>query len=584
MSRRRVWLVALLTVGLVATPAFAGAGWALLRIRPVRDDLARAGAALVALHGDLARVDLAAARVDLATLQAATASARSATAGWAWRFTTVTPAVDADLAAAATVAGALDDLSQQALPAIVDAVAGSNLVTAGRVDLAGLAAIATRLAPAVGVITRCAAQIAAVDVDKLTAGPRDAVTRLRSGLEGLASLAATAQQTLAVAPAILGANAPRTYLVLLQNLAEVRATGGMPGSFIVIRIDHGGLSLVDDGSSSAVLGTFGNPVQHLTSAQLALYGNLPATYPADVNLTPDFATTATLAREMYRQRRGRVVDGVLATDPVALAYLLGATGPVTVPGGETLSASTAIRVLLSDVYRTLTATQQDQYFAAAARAVFDRLRQGPLDPRATLAALDRAVSEGRVLMWSAHPDEQAAIASTPLAGPLPDRDGARATVGVFLNDGSGAKLDYYLTHAAALSLTSCTPDGEAALRLTVTLGSTVPPRGLPTDVLGLGLAGDPYTVRTQVLVFTPTLGSLLDAYLDGRPVSYGDGQERQRSVGVFTVDLKPGGRSTLVVNLVTAPEAPPAAVLAVTPGVNPWRINEQIMTNCSQPR
>jgi hypothetical protein len=45
---------------------------------------------------------------------------------------------------------------------------------------------------------------------------------------------------------------------------------------------------------------------------------------------------------------------VLATDPVALSYLLAVTGPVTVPGGQTLTATTAVRELLSDAYRTLT--------------------------------------------------------------------------------------------------------------------------------------------------------------------------------------------------------------------------------------
>ena len=107
----------------------------------------------------------------------------------------------------------------------------------------------------------------------------------------------------------------------------------------------------------------------LSDADRALYTDKMAMFAADVNLTPDFPTAAALAREMYRQRSGRTVDGVLATDPVALSYLLGAVGPVKVPGGKDLTSRNAVLVLLSETYmRNTVPENQDRYFAAAARA------------------------------------------------------------------------------------------------------------------------------------------------------------------------------------------------------------------------
>jgi hypothetical protein len=329
MARRRVWLVAIVATGLVIALAGIAGGWTLLRARPVQADLTRAGGLLLDLQADLDRADLAAARRDLAALQAATTDARSASAGWDWRLATAVPGVGADLAAAATVAAVLDDLSQQALPALVD-LAGQPLVRAGAVDVAALAGLADLLTIATAVVVASAAQIAGIAPDELSAGLRDGVDRLRAGLDRLVAVVTAAGQAATLLPAMLGLAGPRTYLVLLQNLAESRATGGMPGAFMVIRADHGGLSLVDAGATGTVLGTFGIPVQRLTANQLTLYTDRPAVFPADVNLTPDFATTAVLAREMYRRRTGRTVDGVLATDPVALSYLLAVTGPVSV--------------------------------------------------------------------------------------------------------------------------------------------------------------------------------------------------------------------------------------------------------------
>ena len=91
--------------------------------------------------------------------------------------------------------------------------------------------------------------------------------------------------------------------------------------------------MVGQGTASNDLGGFDSPVLRLDPAMRQLYTDRLGIHPADVNFTPHFPTTAILAREMYRRRSGHVVDGVVATDPVALAYLLRATGPVPLPSG-----------------------------------------------------------------------------------------------------------------------------------------------------------------------------------------------------------------------------------------------------------
>jgi len=359
----------------------------------------------------------------------------------------------------------------------------------------------------------------------------------------------------------------------------------MPGAFVVVEADHGAVRIVDQGTAAATLRTFDAPVLPLSEDLSDLYTDRLGRFPADVNLTPDFATAAGLAREMYRIRTGRTVDGVVATDPVALSYLLRATGPVTPPTGAPLTADTAVRMLLSEVYLTMPAPeQQDAYFAGAARAVFDALIGRRADPRLAVLALARAAEERRLLMWSANPAEQEEIGRTVLAGALPAEDGAAPTVGVFLNDGSGAKLGYYLTHAAALTVGACMEDGTRELRLRVELGSTAPSSGLPPSVLGLGLSGAPYTLRTNVVVFSPVGGAVVDATLDGAPLELGTGVEQARAVSVATVDLPPGVRKTLDMTILTDVLPPAGAgsgagvaepmrpVLRTTPGITPWAL------------
>ncbi len=361
---------------------------------------------------------------------------------------------------------------------------------------------------------------------------------------------------------------------MFQNLAEMRATGGMPGAYIVIQADHGEISVVDQGTATG-LRTFDTPVLPLDPDLVDLHTERIATFPADVNLTPDFPTAATVMREMYRLRSGRTVDGVIATDPVALSYLLQATGPVAIPGHAQLTAGTAVEQLLNEVYlRMPDNATQDAYFSEVARAVFNALFAQHGDPRAEVAALARSAGERRLVMWSAHPDEQSEIATTVMAGTLPVDDGARPTVGVFLNDGTGAKLGYYIRRSVSLTAAGCLEDGTRELRLKVTLTSTAPKTALPVSITGLALGGPGNVVRTNVMIYSPTGGSAVDTKLNGAETDVGLGVEKGRVVSVVTVDLAPGQTATVETGLITG--TLPASVgaltprLVTTPAVTPW--------------
>jgi hypothetical protein len=290
---------------------------------------------------------------------------------------------------------------------------------------------------------------------------------------------------------------------------------------------------------------------------------------------------------MYELRSGHPVDGVLATDPVALSYLLRATGPVSLPVGPPLTAAHVVRTLLVDTYASNGGNaEHDRFFATAAAAVFHALTRRPAKPQAMLVELGRAASERRLLLWSADPAEQAVIERTALSGTLPVDDGAKPTIGVFLNDGTGAKLSYYLAPAAELTIVGCRPDGRREYRLRVTLRSTAPKSGLSQYVLGGALAGDPYTVRTNVSVFAPTGGGVVAAWLDGTPAPIGTGVENARAVGIVTVDVPPASERHLEVTVLSG--VPPTGrahsmpELRTTPVVAHWKINIHSVRICSR--
>jgi hypothetical protein len=123
------------------------------------------------------------------------------------------------------------------------------------------------------------------------------------------------------------------------------------------------------------------------------------------------------------------------------------------------------------------------------------------------------------------------------------------------------------------------------MTLRVTLGSTAPRSGLSPYVLGLGLAGDPYTLRTMVSVYSPTGGAVVGMTLDGAGTSFGSGSDRRRSVARVAVDLKPGSKRTLAVTLLTGvpPKGGESTVIPrlwTTPAISPWRQSVRSADGC----
>jgi hypothetical protein len=367
---------------------------------------------------------------------------------------------------------------------------------------------------------------------------------------------------------MLGAQERRTYLLMFQNNAEVRATGGIPGAFAVVTARDGAVHLGRQESTST-LGRFATPVLTLSAAEKSLFGTRLGTFTQDVNLTPDFPRTAALLQAMWTARTGVKVDGVLSADPVALSYVLRGTGPVAVSAGRSLSADDAVRALLSRVYSdTPDPAAQDAYFATVAKRVFGAVTSAQGNPRNVLEMLTHAAEQRRVLVWSDHADEQALIAPTRLGGVLPTAPTRTPQIGVYFNDGSQSKLDYYLDYGVDVRSTGCRA-GRQEMTVTVRMRSRVPRdvSALPDYVQASGRGVSRGTMRTTVMVYVPVRGQVGLSTLRGEPVLLATRTHEGRAMVAQTIDLAPGQRATSTYRMTSGPGQTGQAEVQVTPGV-----------------
>ncbi|BCT77034.1 hypothetical protein SCMU_28760 [Sinomonas cyclohexanicum] len=570
VRRPVVWSVILLLLIL------ACAAWVGVRAYLAQQEIAASEQHAKAVHESMAKGDAAGARASASQLASHATAARGYMSDPLWQGASLLPLVGVNFSTASTLADVLADVATEAVVPLSEASAtftpASLKPEAGMLDLAALEAARPAVGRAAGVVQDARRRVAALEPGGGT------VPQLRDAMDRLASLLGTASGQLSavdtaglVLPDMLGASGPRTYLVLFQNNAELRATGGIPGAVAELHASRGKLTLGRQAAAKD-FPKFPEPVLPLAAQTQGLYGAITGQYFQDVNLAPQFPLSARLAAQMWKQHYGVDVDGVVSIDPVALSYLLKATGPVELASGERLSSDNAVQVLLSDSYAEYSGTAKDDYFASAAAAVFSKLSSGVFQPRAMVEALGQAARERRLLAWSPQAKEQDAIKAAGMDGWFPDQTPGRGVFAVYLNDATGGKMGYYLRESYTVGGAMCRDDGRPTWEVAVTLTNTAPPdaaTSLPRYVTGAGNFGvSPGSVKTQVNVYAPPSGVFVGAWRGTEHLDVHRDMDSGYPVAQADSLLGPGQSSTLRFQFVGAPGTDTDPDLISTPTIN----------------
>ncbi len=261
--------------------AVAAAGWLAWRGLQARDALLAAQPLIGKVQEQVMAGDADGARATLETLQGRTATARTSTSDPVWGLAARLPKVGDDVTAVQAVTWAVDDVAQLALPPLVEAAGSLDPASLapvdGAIDLAPLQAAAPGLQQADDAMQAASADVRQIELAGVDPRIADPVVDLRTQLADAASTTATGARAAALVPGMLGADRPRTYLVLFQNNAEARATGGIAGALAVVRTDAGRVEVVGQLSSSD-FGRFDEPVLPLSPEIQALHTDRLGTF------------------------------------------------------------------------------------------------------------------------------------------------------------------------------------------------------------------------------------------------------------------------------------------------------------------
>ncbi|HTH07203.1 MAG TPA: hypothetical protein VL916_15085, partial [Ilumatobacteraceae bacterium] len=181
--------------------------------------------------------------------------------------------------------------------------------------------------------------------------------------------------------------------------------------------------------------------------------------------------------------------------------------------------------------------------AEAASQAFQGLIGGSLpDPIALARDLGPLTGDRRLLVWSAHPEEQDMIETVHIAGAIPPLDGADGWAFTVSNAG-GSKIDTFLDRRAGYTSTTDPGTGETTGKVRIELDNTAPTEGYPKYVIGNRIGQPEGTSTLWVTVYSP-LG--LDRLtVDGVEVGAEAGTEQGWHTYRIRVDIPAGETATI---------------------------------------
>ena len=266
----------------------------------------------------------------------------------------------------------------------------------------------------------------------------------------------------------VGDSGAKTYLVLLQNNDELRATGGFPGTYALITFDKGYLKKIfiddvyqiDGGIRENIIPPI--PLQHIT----ANWGM------RDANWFADFPTSAKKIEEFYKLDNSEgdgQIDGVLTITPDIIAKMLGVIGPIDMPEyGMKLDQNNFLDQIQNEVEYKADKSKPKKIITDLEPKFFDKLSQQDKDHWLEIFKIIlEAVQQKHILAYFNNPELEGVAVKNNFGGEIKQSPADYMQV-VFTNV-KGSKTDAVTDNSLSLKIAA---DNTAKAVHTLTIDRT----------------------------------------------------------------------------------------------------------------
>lgn len=313
---------------------------------------------------------------------------------------------------------------------------------------------------------RAATALATVPVVELHPRLVDELTLAQEALPTLPPLLRMAPTL----PDLLGMDAPRTYLLLVQNNDELRATGGFVTALARVELDGGQIAGLDFADSSRVMR---KDVDYAWAPEpMRRYMGIELMVLRDANWSPDFPTTAQAMRSLYAQETGITVDGIVTVDLHAVEQIVAGLGALTLPNLDEPLTSANIVEQIKEFWTQPLETgdtietaglggwwgQRKNFMPTLAEAALNRVKGGNVDYLAMGQSVLTALNQRSIQVWLNNETAQAQMHELRWDGGLHPDEGSDFIAWIDSNLGYN-KADAVIERSLAYSVEW--PDGDA---------------------------------------------------------------------------------------------------------------------------
>jgi len=157
------------------------------------------------------------------------------------------------------------------------------------------------------------------------------LAELKEGINGAVVAVGEGKPLIKALPELLGETEAKRYLVLFQNDAELRATGGFLTFYSIFKVDEGVIEVED---SSDIYSLDDSIRTHPPAPKIIQdYLEVNKLYIRDSNLSPDFVESMESFLDQYENsNREQDIDGIIALDTDVLVGAIRVLGEVSASG------------------------------------------------------------------------------------------------------------------------------------------------------------------------------------------------------------------------------------------------------------
>ncbi|MDQ3983332.1 MAG: DUF4012 domain-containing protein, partial [Actinomycetota bacterium] len=431
-------------------------------------------------------------------------------------------------------------------------------------------AIARTISEVRGEIRAARDELQGVDPSNLPKRARRAVAEGIRRAEKTNDLLADAEDGFAILPEVLGAGGRRTYVLGMQNSAELRGTGGALLQFAVFTITDGKPHFLKRSSTvydvdqdrqqlSIPLPEDAWYVAGIPDAQRFGNANWSPDWPLSAQLTIDYAaaSAATLSEAIAEAIPVDDVDGVIAVDPVAMEKLMPGVGPYKAGEDEGRTVYvTANRLVDFVLYKAYAKYPNQKFRRARLRDIVDGFYENVFKPKHPSELVDgfgSALAQKHMQIWMTDPAEQAFIEQMDWDGAIRVARDSDYLYVVEQNVG-GNKFDYFGESTTTMDVTVSGDDALVSTEARVRNGVFLPqPRWSAGDSSKTGLH------RPMMNVYVPLEAELTGASYEGERLDSPPGLvfvtdaptehvEKGKKVWSATFDIPPGEEAAMRVD------------------------------------